>query len=184
MEDRVYLVPGQGNRLHELGDAIIGLGFEVMGRELVPPFSGLRFSEQLDVIKSDLQTYCWHPETNLVGHSYGGYLLLHALTELDPFPGEMLLFSPVLGTAFSKDRFFFSRPPRGEVLLKLAESGAFPSPRRLCIHTGENDVGCDPALALKIGSLAANVRVTIVKNQGHRLSEEVVHDALTQFLHR
>lgn len=97
MENSVYLVPGNENRLTEIGDKVHCLGFDVYGRELIPPFFSLYFREQLKVIQRDLTRMFWHRKARLIGHSYGGYLLLHALSVLEPFPGEILLFSPVLG---------------------------------------------------------------------------------------
>ena len=182
MNNIVYLIPGRGNKLSEIGDIITSLGFDIYGREILPPFSNLRFSEQLTIIKNDLIQFCWNSKTKLVGHSYGAYLLLHSLSELEAFPGKILLFSPVLGAALSNTILYGSRPPRADRLLKIAKEKKFPPPKSLKIYTGENDDGCDPVLASKFCSLIPNSKVNIVKDQGHKLDSEFVKKSITHFL--
>ena len=85
------------------------------------------------------------------------------------------------GPIYRKNLLSASMPPRAYGLLKLAESGKFPSPGYLEIYTGENDDGCDPSLATRIGSLIPRSKVTIVKDQGHRLDPEFVKKTLIRF---
>jgi alpha-beta hydrolase superfamily lysophospholipase len=115
MEEKgLYLIPGRAGRLTEgLGWLITNSGYAISGREIVSDFARLRFAEQLALIRSDLQPAFWHRDGVLVGSSYGAYLLLHTLADMDAFPGRVLLFSPVLGAAVAKNGFFGSRPPRG-----------------------------------------------------------------------
>jgi len=114
MKHAVYLVPGRGNRLHEIGEIITSFGRNVSGRELIPPLSNYGISDQVEIIQNDLLENLRHPDTKLIGHSYGGYLLLPALLDLDPFPGDMLLLSPVLGPSMDKERRYISYPPRAK----------------------------------------------------------------------
>ncbi len=182
MNNTVYLVPGRGNKLNDIGEIITSLGFDVYGREILPPFSTLHFSKQLEIIQKDLTSLFWHIDAKLVGHSYGGYLLLHALSELKAFPGKILLFSPVLGAAIDKQRLYMSRPPRANRLLELAKTYKFPIPQSLEIHTGKDDDGCDPNLAKKIGSLISSANINILKNQRHKLSTEHLKRVICKFL--
>ena len=149
---------------------------------MITDFARLGFSEQLALIQTDLLSGFWHSEAVLVGRSYGAYLLLHALAEMDFFPGKVLLFSPVLGAGLSKDRLFGVMPPRSKKLLKLAENGGFPAPRDLEIHTGAEDSGCDPRLAERFVSLVGNTKLRIIPNAGHQLSDEYVRGVLDRFL--
>lgn len=182
MNNAVYIVPGRGNKLSDIGDKISRLGFDVYGREVLPPFSNRCFADQLRIIQKDLVSSFWDTGTNLVGHSYGGYLLLHSLSEIEPFPGKILLFSPVLGAAVDRKKLYVSRPPRADRLLQLAENNKFPIPRYLEIHTGENDDGCDPDLARRIGSSIPGSKISIVRNQGHTLASEYMDKVLSRFL--
>lgn len=183
MNKTVYLLPGRGNRLRDLGDLVCCLGFDVYGRELAPPFARLHFAEQISLIQRDLASAFWYTDAPLIGHSYGAYLLLQALADMEPFPGRILLFSPVLGAATDPKRFYVSRPPRADKLMKLAENHEFPIPQSLEIHTGALDDGCDPGLATQWGSLLPGSRIVIVPDQGHQLTLDYVHRVLAQFLH-
>lgn len=180
MEDTVYLIPGRGNTLHDIGQLLLSLDREVCGRELLPPFSGL-FSRQLHIIQQDLGSFFWHATARLIGHSYGAYLLLHALSELEPFPGRILLFSPVLGPTIDSQRLFISRPPRADKLLTLAKTGSFPSPQYLEIHTGEEDKGCSPGLAQEFADLISSAEVFIIPNKGHNLPSPYLQRTISSF---
>ena len=179
----IYFIPGRGESLDEgIGQVIASMGFSVKGREMISDFARLGFSEQLALIRSDLESDFWRPESVLIGRSYGAYLLLHTLAELEPFPGKVLLFSPVLGAAISEDRRSGVLPPRSKLLLKLADSGGFPAPCSLEIHTGAKDNGCDPALAIRFASLVGNTKLYIVPGSGHEFDEDYVRSVLDRFL--
>lgn len=182
-ENYIYYAPGRHEILaDEIGQIITNLGFSVQGREVIGDFERLSFSEQIAFIRADLQPKFWHPKSILIGHSFGAYLLLHALAEMESFAGRILLFSPVLGAGISKDGHFGSIPPRSKRLLKLAENGEFPAPRLLEIHTGAEDNGCDPRLAEKFASLVENTKLFVVRGAGHQLGEEYLRNALENFL--
>jgi pimeloyl-ACP methyl ester carboxylesterase len=182
-EKRLYFMPGRGERLTEgLGRIIRSSGYAVSGREILSDFASLRFAEQLALIRSDLQPAFWHQDGVLVGHSYGAYLLLHTLADMDAYPGKVLLFSPVLGAAVAKGGFFGSRPPRAERLIKLAESCEFPAPRYLEIHTGAEDNGCDAAIALHFASLVRHTKLNVVAGARHQLGDQYLQCVLRKFL--
>lgn len=184
MDDRsVYLVPGRNDALGAfLGDCISRQGFDVYGREILPPFSQLPFAEQAAKIERDIRSFLLCTAGTLIGESYGAYLLLHALADMDPFPGKILLFSPVLGPAVSPNGRYSSRPPRAERLLRLAAEGRFPPPRRIEIHTGAADRGCDPDLAARIGASIPAAIVHILPGQGHPLDDAYRTTVITAFL--
>ena len=182
-EKRLYFIPGRGECLNDvLGHLIASTGYAISGREIVSDFARLRFAEQLALIRSDLQPAFWHRDGVLVGRSYGAYLLLHTLADMNAFPGKILLCSAVLGAAVAKNGLFGSRPPRAERLIKLAESNAFPAPGYLEIHTGAKDSGCDPLLAARFASLVKNARLEIVAGAGHELGAEYLQRVLCRFL--
>ncbi|MFW6373585.1 MAG: alpha/beta fold hydrolase [Thermodesulfobacteriota bacterium] len=117
-----------------------------------------------------------------MGKSYGGYLLLHALADLPPFPGRILLFSPVLGEAVTPNRRYGSRPPRPRKLLEIADSGAFPPCGCLEVHTGEADPACDPDLARNIIPRLPNASLRVVPGAGHELDLEYVGRMFLKFI--
>lgn len=182
-DKRLYFLPGRAERLDAgLGRFIAKMGYSIHGREIVSNFALLRFADQLALIKSDLEIGCWDVDARLIGRSYGAYLLLHTLADMNPFPGRILLCSPVLGAAVAKDGSFGSRPPRAEKLVKLAEIGAFPIPGYMEIHTGADDNGCDPLLAKRFASLVGNTKLKIVTGAGHELSGDYMKGMLREFL--
>jgi hypothetical protein len=165
------------------------MGFDVYGREISPPFSDLRFAEQVRIIRQDLASLFWRSRANVIGHSYGAYLLLHALSEREPFPGRILLISPVLGAAVinkegvdGKGGGYGSTPSGVMKLRRLFENNGFPVPQYLEIHTGDKDSGCHPDLAVKFGSLIPGSKVNIAKDQGHELDSAYVRGVLSDFL--
>ncbi|MFW5637072.1 MAG: glycosyltransferase [Thermodesulfobacteriota bacterium] len=83
---------------------LTSFGCNIKGRGLVGEFVRLRFSEQLDLIADDLDPEFWTPESILVGRSYGGYLLLHALAELTKVIPAIKLVLVGTGVDFDKTR--------------------------------------------------------------------------------
>lgn len=181
--EQVYILPGRGEKFGTgLALLIYRAGYEIHGHEISGAFARLRFSEQLALISCDLQATSWNADAKLVARSYGAYLLLNTLAEMNPFPGRILLLSPVLGAAVANNGFFVSRPPRAERFATLVESGDFPSPSYLEIHTGAEDNGCDPLLAKRFASLVRNTKIEIVPRAGHQLDEEYLKRILAEFL--
>jgi len=185
MVNKVYFLPGRGDKLNEfIGSSLVEMGIDVYGREILSDFARLHFPQQIEIIKNDLKTQFWHDESNLIGDSYGAYLLLHALVELAPFPGRILLLSPVLGKAIDKKNLFMSSSPRSKKLLQFAEQKKFPIPSYLEIHTGAKDNGCDFLLAKKISSLISSSKIYIVEGEGHRLNNNYLKQVLLKFFVR
>lgn len=164
-----------------LGNAISNLGFGVIGRELINGFMQLRISSQVKVIQNDLMKSFWHKDARLIAHSYGGYLLLQTLAQMKPFPGKVLLLSPVLGTSRNKVNTVVSRPPWVNRLIKYASERTFP-PLDIAVHTGEKDNGCDPELANTIISSIDGGKIYIIKDEGHSLNREYTGVVLREFL--
>jgi pimeloyl-ACP methyl ester carboxylesterase len=178
----VYFIPGRAEAFGDtLGRSITELGCALDGRRIDACFARAAFADQLGVIRSDVATR-WHDESVLIGRSYGAYLLLHVLADLPPFPGRILLCSPILGPAVAADGKYGSRPPRAARLLALAAHGGFPPPRHLEIHTGANDNGCDPRLAARFTSSVAGATLDVVGSAGHALPEEYLKRVLRRFL--
>lgn len=178
----IYLTPGRNEDLDgDLGLMIRERAAIVGGRALVGDFIQQPFSRQLALISEDLKHYFWDCQAILVGRSYGAYLLLHALADLEPFPGYVLLFSPVLGQALSPDLRSGSKPPRAQKLLQLAQKRMFPPCRYMEVHTGANDNGCDPELARTIVPQIKRAQLFIVPHAGHHLSVAYIREVLDRF---
>jgi hypothetical protein len=182
MDQFIYLLPGHGGRIaNGLGQALVGRGFDVVGRETVGDFKKLEFDVQVATIAADLQASFWHDDATVIANSYGAYMLLHALCSLDAFPGKLLLLSPIVGE-FSSDtiRMGFI-PPYADRLHTLASQGKYPVPHHCKIHVGSKDWQSNPDNVTAFASLV-NAQVTLVEGAGHSLPKDYVSDLLDCWL--
>lgn len=169
-----YYLPGHGGSISTgLGEGLLSRGYEVTGRETLGDFLKLPFADQVCAIAADLLGHFWHEDARVVGVSFGAYLFLHAQTQLPPYPGKVLLLSPILGE-FKDDstsRGFI--PPRAGKLMKLAREGSYPAPKRCEIHVGSEDWQSQPEVVTEFGKLTG-IEVTVVQGRGHDLGKEYV----------
>ena len=174
MEQTVYYLPGRGGQLTTgLGKGLADRGLSVLGRETLGQFLKLTFQQQIDAIKSDLQDKFWHDRARLVAVSYGAYLFLHAQLSMPPFPGRILLLSPVLGGAFASSVGVGFIPPRADKLGQAIEEKQFPKLKKAEIHVGSEDWQSKPDVISLFGE-AVSIPVNIVEGKGHMLGADYV----------
>lgn len=182
MNNIVYYLPGWGGRLSTgLGQALISRGIEIAGRETRDEFKDVGFTEQVRLVAQDLQTFFWTPGSKVIANSFGGYLFLHAQAQLPPYPGKVVLLSPIVGEFNDDDREMHFLPPQPEKLFKLIEQGQMPAPLNAEIHTGELDWQGHSEGAKKLGD-ALSIPVHIVAGAGHSLPKEYVSELLDKVL--
>lgn len=182
MEKTIYYLPGRGGRIHTgLGEGILELGYEIKGRETPDSFINLTFSQQLDLIIRDLQSDFWTQDAKVVAVSYGAYLLLHAMSELEPYPGSILLISPILGGVINKDTLRFYSPPRPNKVMELSNSKSFPIPGHIEIHVGDNDEQSPCERVIQFAK-SVNGSHVIVPNSGHALGKDYIAPVLAKWL--
>jgi len=181
MTDTIYYLTGRGGQLDKgLGEALLERGYSLSGREMSGGFDKLAFQNQIDLITQDLQDAFWNKEAKVVAVSYGAYLLLHALVDLEPYVGSILLLSPVIGGVADGERMHFFSPPRADKLMRLIEDGAFPVPNKIEIHVGDNDWQCPPQRAVQLAeTLKGDYR--IVHDAGHQLGKSYVAPVLDRW---
>ena len=178
----IYYLPGAGGQLATgLGQALMDRGCHVTGRETRGEFRTLGFEDQLQIIRGDLQTHFWHDQARVVCNSYGSYLFLHAQAGLAPFPGRVLLLSPIVGEFTSDETRTTFSPPRPTRLKELAEAGQFPTPEMAEIHVGSEDWQSIPANVQAFGALTG-ISVTVVPDGGHNLPKAYVGGLLDRWL--
>jgi hypothetical protein len=178
----VYYLPGAGGQLATgLGQALRDRGFDVTGRETRGEFRALGFVNQLQVIRDDLQSYFWNEHARVICNSYGSYLFLHAQSQMEPFPGRVLMLSPILGAFTSDETSTTFSPPRPTRLKELAETGLFPAPARSEIHVGSEDWQSIPANVQAFSHLTG-IPVIVVRDGGHNLPKTYVSDLLDRWL--
>jgi predicted alpha/beta hydrolase family esterase len=182
MKKTIYLLPGHGGRLtNGLGQALASRGYEVVGRETVGEFRKLPFNAQVETIAQDLKANFWHKDACIIANSFGGYLLLHALSKQESFSGKMLLLSPIVGEFSSDEIGVGFIPPYATRLYELASQGLYPAPSQCEIHVGEQDWQSNPDNVSAFAKLV-NAHVTVVKDAGHSLPKKYVGALLARWL--
>lgn len=178
----VYYLPGAGGELHTgLGQGLLDRDYRVTGRETRGDFQRLSFQEKIDLITQDLQAHFWREDARVIGNSFGGYLFLHAQAALAPFPGKVLLLSPIVGHFIDEGSYRGYVPPRSTTLKALVEAGRFPTPIRAEIHVGSEDWQSHPRAVTAFGQ-ATGIPVHIIEGRGHELGRDVVGPILDRWL--
>lgn len=182
MNSVVYYLPGMGGSFNKgLGQGLKTRGLEITGRETIGEFRKLRFQDQLDVISEDLVREFWTKESRVIANSFGAYLFLHAQAQLDPFPGRVLILSPIVGEfGDEKTRLNFI-PPRSGKIFELAQTSSYPTPANIKAHVGSEDWQSNPEAVSKLGQLL-NFSVTVVPGGGHNLGVSYVSKVLDHWL--
>jgi hypothetical protein len=102
---------------------------------------------------------------------------------MNPFPGRVLLFSPVLGPSKVKaGGTVFFKPPRADKLIIMAREGNFPAPEYLEIHTGTEDKQCHLSIAEEFSGLVPGTKLILVQGTGHSLEQGYIENVLERFL--
>ena len=177
----VYYLPGWGGQLATgLGQALMSIGFDVTGRETRGDFKAIGFREQVKCVAKDLETHFWSEEARVVANSFGCYLFLHAQSLLPPYPGRVVLLSPIVGSFDDDQKDMHFIPPQAERLFELIEAGLMPSPLKAEIHRGEDDWQSNPNAVRSLGQ-SLGIPVTVVPGVGHHLPHPYV-DSLMRAL--
>ena len=181
MVDSVYYLTGMGGRLEAgLGQGLLNRGIEIAGRELVGEFRKLDFQQQVDLVVSDIKSNFWRQDARVIANSFGAYLFLHAQAQMEPYIGQVLLLSPIVGEFSNVDTRMNFIPPRADKLLQLSRANSFPIPKQCEVHVGSEDWQSNPANVTTFGSMLG-IDVTVVPNAGHMLPKEYVGDLLDKW---
>lgn len=183
MTRTIYYLPGHGGRLHTgLGEALLGRGYSLIGRETVGDFLQLPFQAQIEAVAEDLTTQHWDEEARVICNSFGAYLFLHAQTLMPAYVGKVLLLSPIVGHFIDEAQTgvgFY--PPRASQLLQIAATGTYPTPKQTEIHVGELDWQSNPVNVTRLGAYLGQP-VTVVPHAGHMLGKAYVSPLLDKWL--
>ncbi len=182
MRKVVYYLPGFGGQLGTgLGQGLLNRGCEVTGRETRGTFKELTFQQQVDAIAEDLQQHFWHEDSYVIANSFGAYLFLHAQAQMQPYVGNLLLLSPIVGDFRNEQVNMGFVPPFPERLLELAEGGKFSKPNKCQIHVGTEDWQSVPVNVLKFADFVG-IEVFLVQGAGHTLGIDYVSGILDKWL--
>lgn len=177
----IYYLPGYGGQLRTgLGRGLSDRGYLPVGRETRDDFRQLSFSEQVKLVRSDLETRFLTETSLVVANSFGGYLFLHAQSQMKPYVGRVLLLSPILGNFFDGAGKGFS-PPQPYRLRDLLATGQMPRPKDCEVHVGSEDWQSDPDAVTEFCS-KLNIPLTVAPGLGHMLGEDYVGGVLDRWL--
>ena len=180
-KNTIYYLPGHGGRITTgLGQALLSRGYEVVGRETVGDFKKLDFDDQVNTIAHDIKLQFWREDAKIIANSFGGYLLLHALSKLTPYIGRILLLSPIVGEFSSEEISMGFIPPYADRLSELASTNQYPAPMNCSFYVGSKDWQSNPENVTKFASLLG-LPVTVVPDAGHQLPKDYVSSLLDNF---
>jgi hypothetical protein len=137
-------------------------------------------TDQVETVKEDLLNNFWTEDSRVIANSFGAYLFLHAQACLEPYPGKVLLLSPIVGGFADEATARFFSPPQEHKLSKLAEAGQFPVPKSCEVHTGSEDWQSHPDAVTKFFGLLC-VTAVVAEGRGHSLGEEYVSSVLAMW---
>ena len=100
---------------------------------------------------------------------------------MPPFPGPVLLLSPVLGGAFASAVSVGFIPPRADQLSEAAMNQEFPVLDKADIHVGSEDWQSNLNGVRSFGE-HASIPVTVVEGKGHMLGVDYVGSLLDRWL--
>ena len=182
MTNTIYYLTGRGGQLDKgVGQGLLNRGYKLSGREASGKFDTLSIQNQIDLITQDLQGSFWHKDAKVIAVSYGAYLLLHALSELEPYQGSILLLSPVLGGVCGGESMHYFSPPRSDKLINMIDNESFPKPRKIEIHVGDKDWQSPYERAMKFAE-AFGGHCHVLPDTGHQLGEQYVSPVLNEWL--
>ena len=163
------------------GQALLDREFGVTGRETRGDFANWDFSDQVACVADHIGKHFWRADASVIVNSFGAYLLLHSLAGKVPFPGGILVLSPIVGGSFDTVSGQSFVPPRAGELNKLSREGAYPRPRACKIHVGKDDWQSNPD-SVDLFAQPLGIPVGVLKGQGHMLDKAYVCGVLDEWL--
>ena len=100
---------------------------------------------------------------------------------MPPFPGRVLLLSPVLGGAFASEVGVGFIPPRADQLSQSVSRQEFPRLNQAEIHVGSEDWQSNPEVVRSFGQ-HVSIPVKVVEGKGHLLGVDYVGPLLDRWL--
>jgi hypothetical protein len=100
---------------------------------------------------------------------------------MPPYPGKVVLLSPIVGEFNDEVGEMHFVPPYAEKLFNLIEQGQMTAPLNAEIHTGELDWQSYLPAVKKLGE-ALSIQVHIVAGTGHSLPKDYVAKVLDNAL--
>ena len=177
---KVLYITGRGGNLHNgLAVYLSSIVDEFDGVAVSPQFLRQEPLQQVEIIQEKIKE---EPTRPVVANSYGAYLTLLALIDIDVTPDMVLLLSPVLGAANAKDRMYYSRPPLTNRLEAALSNNTLIRPKVTKLIMGDQDELYSPERISTMDSYFGMGTAQIVAGEGHMLSRRVVQEFINYSL--
>jgi hypothetical protein len=172
----ILYITGRGGNLHNgLAVYLSSIVDEFDGVAVSPQFLRQEPLQQVEIIREKITE---KPTRAIVANSYGAYLTLQALIDIDVTPDMVLLLSPVLGAASAKDRMYYSRPPLAKRLETALSNNTLIRPKVTKLIMGDKDELYSPEQISAIDNYFGVGTSKIVFGEGHMLSEQIVQELI------
>lgn len=172
---KVFCVPGRDESFAEaFGGLMWTQPVDIGHVDLTGPFARLRFSEQVDTVHGLIRQQYWSREALLLGRSFGAWILLHALMQLEEsFPGTVVLLSAVLGYGQHRGLHFIA--PRAATFWEYAASHARAPARHLALLHAADDTQCPVDYAKELRRLWP-LELVLFEHGGHDIGKRTLQD--------
>lgn len=177
---KILYVTGRGGSLDR--------GLAAYLASITPDFDGVAVDipflrqEPIQQVTHIHQKLADDPARIVIANSYGAYLTLQALVDLEEALEHAVLLSPVLGVAMAKDRLYMSRPPLTGRLKRAMEEGRVSVPKRIQIVVGDQDELYSPSQFNTVSQYFGSDVLTVLQGEGHSLSRPVMQSLLNKVL--
>jgi acetyl esterase/lipase len=172
----VYITGREGSLEKGLAAYLRSISEDFVGLAVDRSFLSIRPLEQVAHVVSLLRE---HKDHRIIANSYGAYLTLQALVDLDVTPKDVILLSPVMGKAKAKDRAYMSRPPLTNRLQLALEEGRLVRPESFKLYIGDQDPIYDPLVTEDFKEYFGGDNVVVLEGQGHMLDRELTANIVT-----
>jgi len=170
----ILYITGRGGSLQKgLAIYLAGIADEFDGVAVSSQFLRQEPLHQVQIIQEKIKE---KPTRPVVANSYGAYLTLLALIDIDVTPDTVLLLSPVLGAANAEDRMYYSRPPLTNRLEAALSNNTLIRPKVTKLIMGDQDELYSPERISTIDSYFGMETAQIVAGEGHMLSRRAVQE--------
>jgi len=179
-DKKILYVTGRGGSLEKgLATYLASITRDFDGVAVDVPFLRQEPIQQIEHINQKLAE---DPARIVIANSYGAYLTLQALVDLELTLEHVVLLSPVLGVAMAKDRLYMSRPPLTGRLKRAMEEGRVCVPQRMQIVVGDEDELYSPSQFNTVSEYFGENVLTVLQGEGHSLSRPVMQSLLKKIL--
>jgi hypothetical protein len=97
-------------------------------------------------IANEKKEHFWCEDAKIIVNSFGGYLLLHSLSQLTPYIGKTLLLSPIVGEFSSEEISMEFIPPYANRLSEVASRNQCPAPMNCSVYVESDDWQSNPEI--------------------------------------